>query len=197
MHIGLTGGIGSGKSTVAAMLAQHGAALVDTDAIARRLTGPGGGAMPALVAAFGPAVATPDGALDRSRMRQLAFTDAAARRRLEVVLHPMIGAEALREAAAADAATVVFDVPLLAESSSWRQRVQRVVVVDCSEATQVERVRTRPGWTAESAQQVIAAQSPRAARRAVADAVIVNEGIDLDELKAEVDALWSLWNNRR
>ena len=197
MQIGLTGGIGSGKSTVAAMLVQHGAALVDTDAIARRLTGPGGGAMAALVAAFGPAVATPDGALDRARMRQIAFTDAASRQRLESVLHPMIGAEALREAAAAGGAAVVFDVPLLAESSTWRQRVQRVLVVDCSEATQVERVRARPGWTAESAQQAIAAQSPRAARRAIADAVIVNDGIDLDALKAEVGALWGLWNNRR
>lgn len=196
MHIGLTGGIGSGKSTVAAMLVQHGAALVDTDAIARRLTGPGGGAMPALVAAFGPSVATPDGALDRARMRQLAFTDAASRKRLEAVLHPMIGAEALREAAAADGEAVVFDVPLLAESSAWRQRVQRVLIVDCSEATQVERVSARPGWTAESARQAIAAQSPRAARRAIADAVIVNDGIDLAALKAEVDALWSLWNNR-
>lgn len=197
MHIGLTGGIGSGKSTVAAMLVQHGAALVDTDAIARRLTGPGGGAMPALVAAFGPALATADGALDRARMRQLAFTDAASRKRLESVLHPMIGAEALRDAAAAKGAAVVFDVPLLAESSAWRQRVQRVLVVDCSEATQVERVRARPGWTAESAQQAIAAQSPRAARRAIADAVIVNDGIDLAALRAEVDALWSLWNNCR
>jgi len=197
MHIGLTGGIGSGKSTVAAMLVHHGAALVDTDAIARRLTGPGGGAMPALVAAFGPAVATPDGALDRPRMRELAFTDAASRKRLESVLHPMIGAEALRDAAAAKGATVVFDVPLLAESSAWRQRVQRVLVVDCSEATQVERVRARPGWTAESTQQAIAAQSPRAARRAIADAVIVNDDIDLAALKAEVDALWSLWNNCR
>jgi dephospho-CoA kinase len=197
VHIGLTGGIGSGKSTVAAMLVQHGAALVDTDAIAHRLTGPGGGAMPALVAAFGPAVATPDGALDRARMRLLAFTDAASRQRLEAVLHPMISAEAVREAAAADGATVVFDVPLLAESSAWRQRVQRVLVVDCSEATQVERVRARPGWTAESAQHAIAAQSPRAARRAIADAVIVNDGIDLAALKAEVDALWGLWNNRR
>jgi dephospho-CoA kinase len=197
MRIGLTGGIGSGKSTVAAMLVQHGAVLVDADAIARRLTGPGGGAMPALVAAFGPAVATPDGALDRARMRELAFTDAASRKRLESVLHPMIGAEALRDAAAAEGSAVVFDVPLLAESSAWRQRVQRVLVVDCSEAAQVERARARSGWTAESARQAIAAQSPRAARRAIADAVIVNDGIDLAVLKAEVDVLWSLWNNRR
>jgi dephospho-CoA kinase len=197
MRIGLTGGIGSGKSTVAARLVHHGAALVDTDAIARRLTGPGGGAMPALVAAFGPEMAASDGALDRHRMRQLAFTDHASRKRLEAVLHPMIGAEALREAAAAEAAVVVFDVPLLAESSAWRQRVQRVLVVDCSEATQVDRVRARPGWTAESAHQAIVAQSPRAARRAMADAVIVNDGIDLATLTAEVDALWGLWNNHR
>lgn len=197
MRIGLTGGIGSGKSTVAAMLASHGATLVDTDAIARRLTAAGGGAMPALVAAFGPSVATDDGALDRNRMRELAFSDATARRRLEAVLHPMIGTEALREADASRAEIIVFDVPLLTESSAWRQRVQRVLVVDCSEQVQVERVGARPGWTAESARQAIAAQAPRAARRAIADAVIVNEGIDLASLQAEVDALWSLWNNRR
>ena len=197
MHIGLTGGIGSGKSTVATMLAGHGAALVDTDAIARRLTVAGGGAMPALVAAFGASVAAADGALDRDRMRQLAFRDASARRRLEAVLHPMIGVEALREAEAARADMIVFDVPLLTESSHWRQRVQRVLVVDCGEPVQVERVLTRPGWTAESARQAIAAQAPRAARRAIADGVIVNEGIDLAGLQAEVDALWSLWNNRR
>ena len=167
MHIGLTGGIGSGKSTVATMLARLGAALVDTDAIARRLTVAGGAAMPALVAAFGASVTAADGALDRNRMRQLAFRDASARRRLEAVLHPMIGVEALREAEAARADMIVFDVPLLTESSHWRQRVQRVLVVDCGEPVQVERVLTRPGWTAESARQAIAAQAPRAARRAI------------------------------
>jgi dephospho-CoA kinase len=197
VRLGLTGGIGSGKSTVAAMLVDCGATLVDTDAIARRLTGADGAGMPALIAAFGPAIATSGGALDRDRMRELAFSDPTVRKRLEAVLHPMIGAEALREADAADTDAIVFDVPLLTESSIWRARVERVLVVDCSERTQMQRVRSRPGWTEISAGQAIAAQSPRAARRAIADAVIVNEGIELDALRAEVMALWSLWNNRR
>lgn len=197
MHIGLTGGIGSGKSTVAAMLVKRGATLVDTDAIARRLTVAGGQALPALLAAFDRSILAADGALDRDRMRELVFSDAPARKRLEAVLHPMIGAEAGREAAAARTDTVVFDVPLLTEASVWRQRVQRILVVDCNEQTQVARVSTRPGWTEHAARQAIAAQLPRAARRAIADAVILNEGIDLAALQVEVDALWSLWNNRR
>jgi dephospho-CoA kinase len=195
LRVGLTGGIGSGKSTVASMLVRLGAALVDTDAIARRLTQPGGAAMPPLIETFGAAIATPDGALDREAMRKLAFTDASARRRLEAVLHPMIGDEAQREAAAAAAEVVVFDVPLLAASSAWRARVQRILVIDCSEATQIERVAARPGWTREAAAQAIAAQSSRAERRAVADAVIVNDGIDLAALQSQVEALWRLWNN--
>jgi dephospho-CoA kinase len=196
LRIGLTGGIGSGKSTVAAMLASHGAALVDTDAISRRLTGPRGAAMPALIEIFGATVAAPDGALDRDAMRRLAFADADARRRLEAVLHPLIGAEALREAADATAHVIVFDVPLLAASSAWRARVDRVLVIDCSEATQIERVASRPGWSSEAAALAIAAQSARAERRALADAVLVNDGISLLDLHAEVEALWSLWNNR-
>jgi dephospho-CoA kinase len=196
LRIGLTGGIGSGKSTVASMLVRQGATLVDTDAIARRLTQAGGTAMPALIEAFGPAITTADGGLDREAMRKLAFADANVRRRLEAVLHPMIGDEARREADCAASAAVVFDVPLLAASSAWRARVQRILVIDCSEATQIERVAARPGWTREAAAQAIAAQSSRAERRAIADAVIVNEGVDMASLQAEVGALWSLWNNR-
>ena len=192
-RIGLTGGIGSGKSTVAAAMVALGAALVDTDAIARRLTSAGGAAMAALREAFGTAIVAADGSLDREAMRRLAFEDAGARRRLEAVLHPMIGAQALHEAAAAQAQVVVFDVPLLAESSAWRQRVDRVVVVDCDVGTQLERVCTRPGWTRDTAERAIAAQAPRRARRAIADAVIHNVGIGLDELQSEVAALWRLW----
>lgn len=192
-RIGLTGGIGSGKSTVAAAMVALGAALVDTDAIARRLTSAGGAAMAALRGAFGTAIVAADGSLDREAMRRLAFEDAGARRRLEAVLHPMIGAQALHEAAAAQAQVVVFDVPLLAESSAWRQRVDRVVVVDCDVGTQLERVCTRPGWTRDTAERAIAAQAPRRARRAIADAVIHNVGIGLDELQCEVAALWRLW----
>jgi dephospho-CoA kinase len=195
VHIGLTGGIGSGKSTIAALLAECGAVVVDTDAIARALTAPGGAALPALAQAFGPGVLGPDGALDRARMRTLAFGDPAAKARLEAVLHPLIGAEADAQAAAAGTGPVVFDVPLLAESGDrWRRRVHRVLVVDCTEALQVERVMHRSGWDAAAVERVIAQQAPRARRRAIADAVIHN-GVDitLEGLRSEVRALWAHW----
>ncbi len=191
--IGLTGGIGSGKSTVAASLVELGAHLVDTDAIARSLTAPGGGAMPAVRQAFGPEFVAADGALDRARMRERAFGDASAKAQLEALLHPLIGAEALRQAALADGRPVVFDVPLLTPTSAWRARVARILVVDCSEATQAHRVAQRPGWNAALARSVIAQQLPRAQRCALADAVIHNDGIGLDALHAEVQALWCLW----
>ncbi|MBZ8141326.1 dephospho-CoA kinase [Rubrivivax gelatinosus] len=194
-RFGLTGGIGSGKSTVAAMLAALGAAVVDTDAIARELTAPGGAALPALAAAFGPDIVGADGALDRDRMRALAFADPGAKRRLEAVLHPMIGAEALRRAEAAGARPVVFDVPLLAESAHWRARCDRILVVDCPEQTQVERVTRRSGWSEEAVRRVIAQQAPRAQRRRIADAVVFNDGKPLGDLEHEVRALWALWNN--
>ena len=194
-RIGLTGGIGSGKSTVAQMLVGCGAHLVDTDAIARTLTLAGGGAMPALAEAFGATAVAPDGSLDRAFMRELAFADDHARARLEAILHPLIGREAQAQAQAARDAgrTVVFDVPLLAESARWRQRLDRVLVVDCDEATQVQRVSQRPGWTEAAARAVMARQVPRAARRTVADAVIHNDRISLEQLAGEVKALWTLW----
>nr|WP_207185883.1 dephospho-CoA kinase [Rubrivivax gelatinosus] len=194
-RFGLTGGIGSGKSTVAALLAALGAVVVDTDAIARELTAPGGAALPALAAAFGPDIVGADGALDRDRMRALAFADPGAKRRLEAVLHPMIGAEALRRAEAAGAQPVVFDVPLLAESGHWRARCQRILVVDCLEQTQVERVTRRSGWSEDVVRRVIAQQAPRAQRRRIADAVVFNDGKSLGDLEHEVRALWALWNN--
>jgi dephospho-CoA kinase len=194
-RIGLTGGIGSGKSTVARTLVDCGAVLVDTDAIARSITLAGGAALPALVAAFGPQIVGADGALDRDRMRALVFADPAAKRRLEAIVHPLIGEEAMRQAEAAGERCIVFDVPLLAESRHWRTRVERIVVVDCSEATQVRRVVARSGWSEDAVRAVIAQQSPRAARRAIADAVIANEGLALDALQAETRALWTLWNN--
>ncbi|MEY3296141.1 MAG: dephospho-CoA kinase [Pseudomonadota bacterium] len=195
--IGLTGGIGSGKSTVAALLVERGAHLVDTDAIARSLTAPFGAAMPAVAQAFGPAFVAPDGALDRARMRALAFADAGAKARLEAILHPLIGAEASRQAASAGGRPVVFDVPLLTPGSAWRARVARVLVVDCSEDTQAARVAARPGWDEALARSVIAQQIPRAQRRALADAVIHNDGLTLEALGAEVQALWSLWFGTR
>lgn len=193
-RFGLTGGIGSGKSTVAARLEVLGACVVDTDAIARGLTAAGGAAIDALRAAFGAQAIGADGALDRARLRALVFGDPAARARLEAVLHPLIDAEARRRAEAAAGQPVVYDVPLLAESAHWRTRVQRVLVVDCSEATQVERVVGRSGWSADEVRRVIAQQAPRARRRAVADAVIHNDGLALAALHAEVDALWAHWS---
>lgn len=178
------------------MLARLGAHLVDTDAIARALTAPLGAALPAIAEAFGADIIGADGALNRERMRALAFGDPEYRRRLEAVLHPLIGAEAQRQAAAgAGRPVIVFDVPLLAESRHWRTRVDRVLVVDCSEATQIERVLQRPGWTRETVQAVIAQQALREARRAIADAVIFNDGLTLAELEAAVTKLYNRWTS--
>ncbi len=191
--IGLTGGIGSGKSTVAALLVRHGAALVDTDAIARALTLPGGAAIAAIADTFGAAMIGADGALDRERMRQQVFADPAAKARQEAILHPLIAAQAEREAEAAGARIVVFDVPLLAESTRWRARVDRILVVDCEEDTQRRRVMQRSGWSDAAVRAVIAQQAGRAARRAIADAVIYNDGLSPPELAHEVRALWERW----
>lgn len=192
-RIGLTGGIGSGKSSVARALVDAGAHLVDTDAIARALTAPGGAALPALAEAFGPGILAADGALDRERMRALAFGDAASKQRLEAVLHPLIGAQAQAEAARAGEHCVVFDVPLLTESRHWRARVDRVLVVDCDEALQVKRVMQRSGWSEEAVRRVIAQQAPRVARRAIADAVIANDVLTLELLQTQVRALAQHW----
>ena len=193
LRIGLTGGIGSGKSTVGGLLARHGATLVDTDLIARELTLPGGAAIPAIVTAFGADLIDACGALDRARMRDLVFADASAKRRLEAILHPLIGLETQRQAAASAAPVVVFDVPLLVESGRWRALVDKGLVVDCVEATQIERVVARSGWTREAVQAVIDQQASRAQRRAAADAVICNDAIPLAELTAQVGALWQRW----
>jgi dephospho-CoA kinase len=188
-RIGLTGGIGSGKSTVASMLVDDGATLIDTDAIARAITQPGGAAMPAVTAAFGPSVVAADGSLDRARMRELVFADAAAKKRLEAILHPAIGAECEAQAAAAGPGLIVFDVPLLVESKRWRALVDRVLVVDATEETQLRRVVARSGWTPEAVRAVLAQQASRAERRAAADAVIFNEALTIEELRREVRAL--------
>ncbi|MBU1358293.1 MAG: dephospho-CoA kinase [Gammaproteobacteria bacterium] len=195
MRVGLTGGIGSGKSTVAAMLAHLGAAVIDTDAISKALTLPSGGAMAGIAAAFGSSVIAADGSLDRSRMRQIAFADPDARKRLEQVLHPLIGDECNRQAsvAAAEGRDIVFDVPLLVESGRWRSRVDRVLVVDATEATQVDRVVARSSWTIEAVRSVIDQQATRILRRASADAVIFNETMTLPELELQVSALWTQW----
>ena len=194
--IGLTGGIGSGKSAAADAFAAHGASIVDTDAIAHALTGAAGAAMPAIRSAFGAAVVRADGGLDRAAMRALAFADAEARGRLEGILHPLIRAEAAAQVAAAqalpDVPYVVLVVPLLVESGAWRDRVDAVVVVDCAPATQVARVMARSGLAAAEVERIIAAQATREARRAVADAIIDNDG-PRAALIAQVAALDARW----
>ncbi|MEY2687790.1 MAG: hypothetical protein RL375_1988 [Pseudomonadota bacterium] len=194
VRIGLTGGIGSGKSTVASLWAELGAMIIDTDAIAHRLSAPGGGAIAPIAAEFGAAMIDERGALDRARMRELVFADPSARARLEAILHPLIRTETEREAAAAPPGAVrVFDVPLLVESGKWRERVDHVLVVDCDQATQIERVVARNGWAPDAVQRVITQQASREQRRVVADAIIVNQGKTIDELRAEVAALWHRW----
>ncbi|MFD1893080.1 dephospho-CoA kinase [Ottowia beijingensis] len=189
--IGLTGGIGSGKSTVAGMLAERGAAVIDADAISRATTAPGGAALPAIAQVFGPTLIGADGALDRAAMRQLVFRDASARQRLEAIIHPLVGQETDRQAQQALAAghpILVFDVPLLVESGArWRGKVDRVWVVDCDPATQIERVMARNQLPREQVEQILAAQSPRAQRLAAADTVLFN-GADttLDTLRQQV-----------
>jgi dephospho-CoA kinase len=193
-RIGLTGGIGSGKSTVGALWVARGARLVDTDAIARSLTARDGAALPALVREFGPDILAAGGALDRARMRDMAFTDTSVRRRLEALLHPMIGAIAQQQAQEASEPFVLFDVPLLSESSHWRRRCDRILVVDCSAPTQVRRVMRRSNWTRDQVSQVIAQQASREQRRAIADAVIHNDGCKPSDLGTVVDSLWHLWS---
>lgn len=191
-RLGLTGGIGSGKSTVASFLAELGAAVVDADAIARSVTAAGGPSIEPIRATFGNKMITPDGALDRQEMRSLVFADGNARQRLEAIVHPLVGRETQRQADAAVAhghRCLVFDVPLLVESPHWRRQVDAVLVVDCSEPTQINRVMARNQLDASAVQAIIQAQAPRLRRLQAADAVICNDGITLMDLRSQVAAL--------
>lgn len=172
--IGLTGGIGSGKSTVADLFAAQGVAVVDTDLIAHDLTGPTGAAMPEILAAFGDSVRQPNGGLDRVAMRRQVFADPQVRQQLEGILHPRIRSEAERRCRLATTPYVLLVVPLLIESGAYRDRVRRVLVVDCDEATQVARVVARSGLSPDEVRRIIATQLARAERLAAADDVIVN-----------------------
>lgn len=192
LRLGLTGGIGSGKSTVAEMLVARGAALVDADAIARSVTAPNGAAMPAIAHTFGSDFITAEGALDRDRMRACVFADASAKQRLEAIIHPLVGQETQRQAQAAIQAghhTVVFDVPLLVESGRWRPGLDRILVVDCEVETQIQRVMTRSGLAHTAVTRIIAAQATRTQRLAAADWVIFNQDLSLDQLRAQVLSL--------
>ncbi|HEX7889714.1 MAG TPA: dephospho-CoA kinase [Ramlibacter sp.] len=190
VRIGLTGGIGSGKSTVLQMLVEHGAAAVDADAISRATTAPGGAALAHIVARFGPEFMAADGGLDRARMRERAYAHPEARRELERIVHPLVGEEIARQvdaALAAGARCIVFDIPLLVETGRWRAQVDRVLVVDCEPETQVARVTARSGLAPDEVRAIIAAQAPRALRLAAADLVICNEGLSLEALRNEVE----------
>jgi len=173
--VGLTGGIGSGKSTIASMLAECGAAIIDSDAIARAVTAAGGAAIDQIAKQFGSRFITPHGAMDRDLMRELAFSDSRAKKQLEEIIHPLVGEETARQAARASSACIVFDVPLLVESGRWRQKLDQVLVVDCSEETQMKRVMVRNGWTREAVLQVMAGQASRSQRLAAADLCIFND----------------------
>ena len=186
LHLGLTGGIGSGKSTVARLLAQLGAWVIDADAIARACTAANGAALPHIATEFGKHLIHPNEGLDRTAMRALVFSDHSAKTRLEAIVHPLVHEEIARQthqAEQADATSIVFDIPLLVESGHWRQRLHRILVVDCLPTTQISRVMQRSGLSADAVQQIIAAQATRTQRLAAADAVLFNDGIDLAHLK--------------
>ena len=181
LAIGLTGGIGCGKTTVAAVFESLGACLIDTDHLARELTAPGGGAIDAIAREFGPRFITPDGALDRAAMRDLVFEEDAARSRLESILHPAIRDEALGRLQRAPSRYALVAVPLLFETGGWLGRVERTLVVDCEEQLQVERAATRPGMSEDRVRSIMRTQWPRWRRLQCADDVVWN-GAGLDAL---------------
>lgn len=184
-RLGITGGIGSGKSTVAQMLAELGASVIDADAISRATTAVGGSAIAALTDAFGTTILTAEGALDRDQMRALVYSNADAKKRLEGIVHPLVGfaiAQQARQAEDNAAPCVVFDIPLLVESPHWRQSLHRILVIDCTEETQVARVVARNALSAFDVKKIIAAQAPRAHRLAAADYVLFNDGVPLSHL---------------
>ena len=189
-RIGLTGGIGSGKSTVAGMLATRGAAVIDADAISRSVTATGGRAIEAIATTFGPHMVDGDGAMNRQAMRERIFQDPEAKRQLEAIIHPLVSqitAEQAQQALAAGHRCLVFDVPLLVESGErWRRQVDRVLVVDCDTETQRQRVMARNGLPAEEIDRIMAQQASRAQRLACADVVIVNQSMNLLELEAQI-----------
>lgn len=184
-RVGLTGGIGSGKTTVANLFADLGITVVDTDLIAHQLTSPHGEAMPAITAEFGASYVDRHGALDRVAMRQLVFSQPLMRLRLEAVLHPMIACKTMQACAEATSAYVIVAVPLLLEAEGWKERFNRILVVDCEETLQIRRVMARSGISADEARRILAAQATRAERLAIADDIIQNSA-GLPELSESV-----------
>ena len=195
LRLGLTGGIGSGKSTVAGFLADAGAAILDADAISRSLTQVGGRAIPALLAEFGESMLTPEGALNRDAMRSLVFSNPDSKRQLERIIHPWVSLVLQEQAqAAVDEGKIclVFDVPLLIEGiDRWRSQVDKICVVDCLPETQVQRVMARSQLSRQEVERIMAQQATREQRLAYADVVILNEGIDLSQLQTKVHEMWT------
>lgn len=194
LRLGLTGGIGSGKSTVARMLVARGAVLVDADAAARSVTAAGGAAIHAIRAEFGPDYIDAAGAMDRVRMRALAFSTPNAKQRLEAIVHPLVGQETQTRAQAAlqsGARCIVYDIPLLVETSHWLDTLDRILVVDATAETQIARVAARNGLVPEAIQQIIAMQATRQQRLRSADAVVFNDGLTLESLRRVVDEIAS------
>ena len=192
VRLGLTGGIGSGKSTIATLFEQHGAILIDADAISRQVTAAGGKAIKPIADSLGTQFITSDGALDRTLMRQASFADKAVRAKLEAIIHPLVGEESARlasEAVRTNAQCVVFDIPLLVESRTWRQRVDQVLVVDCVAEVQIQRVMARNGVTRDDVMKIIASQATRLARLRAADLVIFNAGPSLEQIALEVQQI--------
>lgn len=196
VRLGLTGGIGSGKSTVAALLVELGATLIDADAISRASTAAGGSAIEAVRAAFGDEFITAEQAMDRDRMRARIFADPTARTQLEAIIHPIVRAEIDQQLAALPRGVAVLDLPLLAESSAWRERCDLIWVVDCAPETQIRRVMQRNGWPRSQVEAVLAAQASREQRLAIADCVIDNEGVTLAELGVQVRQQWQQLSQR-
>ena len=191
-RIGLTGGIGSGKSTLAQLLVARGVALIDADAVSRQLTAAGGAAMPDIKREFGPAFIAADGSLARDRMRELVFAQPEARLRLQALLHPRILSALLEQETLLinqGKPLVLLDIPLLVESAHWRQKLDRVLVVDCSTDTQIRRVMQRSGMTAEQVQGIMATQANRAQRLSAADWVIDNDSDDIGKLMRQAQAI--------
>ena len=186
--VGLTGGIGSGKTTVANMFGAKGAGVIDTDEVSRALTGPGQAAMAEIARRFGQEFVTADGSLDRQKMRAKAFGDPAARADLEAILHPLIRVESERRVRESVAPYTVLVVPLLAETGALRKIMSRVAVVDCEPETQIRRVMERSNLSRDEVLAIMAAQISRERRLALADDVIHNDG-GLDALNPEIDAL--------
>ena len=172
--VGLTGGIGSGKTTVANLFAAQGATLIDTDLIAHQLTNVGGAALPQIAAEFGSAFLLADGAMNRPMMREHVFSDARAKKQLEAILHPLIRHQVEQAAEAATGPYLIYVVPLLVESGNWRDRVTRILVVDCPEALQISRVMQRSALSEQQVRAIMATQATREQRLAAADDVILN-----------------------